>query len=40
MTMARLTLTRPDDRHLPLCEGDIMASVLPAGLELAVCMGA
>jgi len=27
--MARLTLTRPDDWHLHLRDGDIMASVLP-----------
>ena len=30
MTMARLTLTRPDDWHLHLRDGDIMAAVLPA----------
>ena len=29
MTMVRLTLTRPDDWHLHLRDGDIMASVLP-----------
>ena len=29
MTMTRLTLTRPDDWHLHLRDGDIMASVLP-----------
>ena len=29
MTMTRLTLTRPDDWHLHLRDGDVLASVLP-----------
>ena len=29
MTMTRLTLTRPDDWHLHLRDGEVLASVLP-----------
>ena len=29
MTMTRLTLTRPDDGHLHLRDGEVLASVLP-----------
>ena len=29
MTQTRLTLTRPDDWHLHLRDGDVLASVLP-----------
>ena len=29
MTMVRLTLTRPDDWHLHLRDGEILAAVLP-----------
>ena len=29
MTMTRLTLTRPDDGHLRLRDGEVLASVLP-----------
>ena len=34
MTMTRLTLTRPDDGHLRLRDGEVLASVLPDTADL------